>query len=99
MCEFQIYTGKTGSTEKQLGARVVKDLTRELVGNYHHVYFDNFFTGMALMISLKKDKIFACGTVRQNRSRLPNTNIPDDKMHQGHRGFLTRKNRYPISLG
>ncbi|XP_054744535.1 piggyBac transposable element-derived protein 4-like [Anastrepha obliqua] len=30
VCEFQVYTGKTESTEKLLGPRVVKDLTREL---------------------------------------------------------------------
>ena len=87
MCEFQIYTGKTESTEKQLGARLVKDLTRELVGNNHLVYFDNVFTGMALMISLKKVKIFVCNTVPQNRSRLPKSDIPDKKMYQGQSNF------------
>ncbi|XP_051167638.1 piggyBac transposable element-derived protein 4-like [Leptopilina boulardi] len=30
--EFQVYTGKSDSPEKQLGARIIKDLTRELVG-------------------------------------------------------------------
>nr|CAH7765393.1 unnamed protein product [Callosobruchus chinensis] len=44
MCQFQIYTGKPSqSAEKELGARVVKDLTRSLVGKGHHVYFDNYF--------------------------------------------------------
>ncbi|XP_051174282.1 piggyBac transposable element-derived protein 4-like [Leptopilina boulardi] len=89
VCEFQLYTGKTESIEKQLGARVVKDLTLELKGNNHHVYFDNFFTGVALMVSLKKDKIFACGTVRQNRSRLPKNNIQDKQMIHGDSEFRT----------
>lgn len=71
VCEFQIYTGKAESTEKQLGARIVKDLTRELIDGNHHVYFDNFFTGVELLLSLKRDKIFACGTIRQNRSGQP----------------------------
>lgn len=35
VCEFQIYTGKAESTEKQLGARIVKDLTHELIGNHY----------------------------------------------------------------
>ena len=43
---FQIYTGKVGATaETGLGARVVKDLTHDLKGKYHHVcyvFFDNF---------------------------------------------------------
>lgn len=89
VCEFQIYTGKTDSTEKQLGARVVKDLTRELVGGNHHVYFDNFFTGVELMTSLKNDHIFACGTVRSNRQRLPKSNIPDKQMKHGEYEFQT----------
>lgn len=42
----------------------MKDLTRELVGKGHHVNFDNFFTGVELMIASKKYKIFACETVR-----------------------------------
>lgn len=89
VCEFQIYTGKTETTEKQLGPRIVKDLTRELVGKGHHVYFDNFFTGVELMIDLKKDTIFACGTVRSNRSRLPKSEIPDKKMSHGQYEYKT----------
>jgi len=72
VCEFQIYTDKAESSEKQLAAQVVKELTRELVGKNHHIYFDNFFTGVDLLFSLKKEKIFACGTVRSNRTGLPN---------------------------
>ena len=36
VCDFNVYTGKDGnSTEKNLGAKVVKKLSRELVGgNY-----------------------------------------------------------------
>lgn len=49
ICEFQVYTGKIADgKEKNLGVRVVKDLTRRLVGNYHHVYFDHFFTSVDL---------------------------------------------------
>ena len=40
--QFQVYTGKEGSGEKQLGQRVIKDLTKHLKGK-HHVFFDNFF--------------------------------------------------------
>lgn len=84
ICEFQIYTGKiTNSKEINLGARVVTDLTRLLVGNHHHVYFDNFFTSVDLLISLKKDKVFACGTVRKNRKGLPKDHKPDRLMKRG----------------
>lgn len=89
VCEFQIYTGKAESTEKQLGARIVKDLTRELIDGNHHVYFDNFFTGVELLLSLKRDKIFACGTIRQNRSGLPKSEKSDKKMNIGEYEFKT----------
>ncbi|XP_051170470.1 piggyBac transposable element-derived protein 4-like [Leptopilina boulardi] len=89
VCQFQIYTGKEKNSKKEdnLGNRVVTDLTRTLVGNYHRVYFDNFFTGKELMISLKKDKILACGTVRSNRKGLPKDYQPDNKMKTGDSEF------------
>ena len=41
---FEVYTGKKkGAVKIQLGARVVKGLTKELQGKWHHVYFDIFF--------------------------------------------------------
>ncbi|XP_043468349.1 piggyBac transposable element-derived protein 4-like [Leptopilina heterotoma] len=83
--EFQMYTGKAESAEKQLGARVVKDLTRELVGGNHHVYFDNFFTGVDLLASLKRDNIFACGTVRANRAKLPKNQQSNKKFEKVNR--------------
>ena len=42
---FEIYTGKN-TTEHRLEARVVKMLTSDLKGKYHHVYFDNYFTSL-----------------------------------------------------
>lgn len=86
VCQFQIYTGKDGNTEKQLGTRVVKNLTRELIGGNHHVYFDNFFTSVNLMISLRNDQIFSCGTVRPNRTGLPKS---EKKLKKGEYEFRT----------
>ena len=68
---MQVYTGKTNTPEKQLGARVVKDLTRSLAGKHHHVYFDNFFTSVKLLEDLEKDGIYACGTARTDRVGFP----------------------------
>ena len=52
MCNFDIYIGKEKSTEVNLGAKVVKKLSRTLVGKRYHLYFDNFFSS----VSLKKKK-------------------------------------------
>ena len=66
-----MYTGKEGSGEKQLGQRVVKDLTRLLKGKNHHVFFDNFFTSEKLLQDLLEDDIFACGTAHKDRKGFP----------------------------
>ena len=69
---FQIYTGKVGATaETGLGARVVKDLTHDLKGKYHHVFFDNFISSVSLLIDLEKDGIYSCGTARKDRRGFP----------------------------
>lgn len=56
MCQFQIYTGKVSGTEKNLGSRVVKDLTRTLVCKNHKVYFDNYFNS----VKLQRDLLAEC---------------------------------------
>lgn len=44
--EFQVYTGRVADRrpEEGLGARVVKDLSRKLIGKSHVIYMDNFFS-------------------------------------------------------
>lgn len=69
---FQVYTGKVNTTtEKGLGARVVKDLTSDLKGKYHHAFFDNYFTSVSLLEDLEQDGIYACGTARKDRVGFP----------------------------
>ena len=70
-CKFDVYTGKDGTAEKGLGARVVKSLTSELKGKNHHIYFDNYFTSESLLSDLVEDGIYACGTARQDRKGFP----------------------------
>ncbi|XP_055377144.1 piggyBac transposable element-derived protein 4-like [Condylostylus longicornis] len=69
--EFQIYTGKIGNfVEKELGPRVITDLTRSLVGKNYQIYFDNYFTSISLLRKLKKENIYACGTIRKGRKNM-----------------------------
>ena len=84
VCEFQVYTGKIdGLAEKQLGERVVKDLTNKIKNKNYQVYFDNYFSSINLLIDLKENGILACGTLRSNRKGLPQTQIAEKNMHRG----------------
>ena len=69
--KLEVYTGKGASAEKGLGTRVVKELTSELKGKNHHVFFDNFFTNHNLLADLVKDGIYSCGTARKDRRGFP----------------------------
>ena len=62
---------KKDVVKHQLGARVVKDLTKELQGKWHHVYFDNLFTSYSLLSDLEKSGIYGCGTARKDRRGFP----------------------------
>lgn len=85
--KFQIYTGKRGdNAEKNLGARVVKDLCKGLEGKGHNVYFDNYFTSVPLLSELQRDEIYACGTVNSNRKHLP-IFLADKELQRGDFDF------------
>ena len=73
LCEFQVYTGRaeSGDREHNLGGRVVLDLARRLEGKNYHLYFDNFFTSVALVSSLQSRGVYGCGTARQGYKGFP----------------------------
>ncbi|KAL4127508.1 hypothetical protein QTP88_011675 [Uroleucon formosanum] len=76
---FDVYTGKSGdTTEKNLGARVVKNLSAPLLNKNYFLYFDNYFTSYPLITYLKLNGIYACGTVNMTRKHLPK--FKDDKL-------------------
>ena len=71
--QMQVYEGKsldTGNKEvvTGLGASVVLKMVLILkTPSVHKIYFDNFFTGFALMKHLQDIDVRAAGTVRFNR--------------------------------
>ena len=72
VAQFQVYVGKVrGNSEQNLGERVVKDLTRSLVGTNATIYCDNFFSSPKLFEDLFQDSIYACGTLRSSRVGYP----------------------------
>jgi hypothetical protein len=81
---FQVYTGRNGGApEVGQAQRVVKDLTRDLVGHNHHVVMDNFFSSPDLFRDLHAEKIYATGTCRTNRRGWPDGLSPKLLRNQG----------------
>ena len=77
-----------GEPCKQLGSKVVTTLTSGLFGHYHHVYMDNFFSGISLYKTLLDNKTYACGTVQSNRKDFPTDILSGAKtMTRGQSSF------------
>ena len=85
--EFDVYTGRKGnSVEKNLGANVVKTLMTPYSNAYRHIYFDNFFASIELLIGHLTQGLYGCGTVRTNRKGFPKTLKTLAKEGLGERG-------------
>ena len=71
--QLEVYTGKKkGAVEHQLGARVVKDLTKESYkANGTMSILTIFFTSYSLLSDLEKSGIYGCGTARKDRRGFP----------------------------
>ena len=81
VCDLEVYTRKqrNGNLEQGLGHRIVRHLTRPLVGKNHHVFVDNFFNSLALVEDLLRDQIYICGTIHKNRQGIPRAITPSTR--------------------
>ena len=69
---FQVYVGRQGGTAEQgLGSKVVKTLCEDLYGTNRHVYFDNYFSSVDLLLDLLRNGLYGCGTLRSIRKGFP----------------------------
>ena len=69
---LEVHTGKKeGSIEKGLGSSVVQSLTKAFHSTYRHIYFDNFFSSVDLLLDLCRVGLYGCGTLRMNRRGFP----------------------------
>ena len=97
--QFEVYSGKVGTTtEKNLGARVVKTMTAILNGKNHRVFFDNYFSSLPLMRHLLQHQVYACGTVRQGRVGLPKDFTSDKNMERGEFQFRCSRDGLVVLL-
>ena len=81
---FEIYTGKTDKAQAKpellIGGNVVTRLTRTLPMNLNcKVYFDNFFSSIPLMNSLKEDGLWAVATIRKDRLKGADKHLLSEK--------------------
>lgn len=69
---FKVYTGKneTASRDGQ-GHDVITGLGDDLLGKFHHFYFDNFFSSVKLALDLLEKDTYSCATFRSNRKGWP----------------------------
>jgi hypothetical protein len=68
--ELKVYVGKEGNkAETNLGMKVASELTNSLPSG-DHIYFDNFFTSIPLVLHLLHNDKYCCGTFRQNRKGI-----------------------------
>ena len=63
-----------------MGGPAVRDWIREIVGDNHQIYFENYFTSLDLVKSMKKYQIFACESRRKDRKGLSKNCISDKKI-------------------
>lgn len=90
---FIIYQGKSEAADDKfkdfgLGGKVVLQLTEPDWGEYRKIYFDNYFTSIALLEKLKIEKTLACGTIRSNRKGCPQNLTDEKKMKRGDFDFM-----------
>ena len=74
MCDFRVYTGKDSgrpTSGLDLGGEVVRQLSEDLSGKNYFLFFDNFFSSIALLQHLQKVNLYCCCTTRPNRRLFP----------------------------
>ena len=95
--QFEIYLGskETKVSPNGLYFDIVDQLTKQLRGENHQVFFDNLYTSLPLLVHLKRHGILAAGTVCANRKNLPPFFHNPPKMQCGeHKTFQDKNNRF-----
>ena len=86
--ELGVYCDKSDGMygEHGLGYGVVMKLTEPYHNRGHHIYYDNFFSSVNLLIGLLEKGTYACATTRSNRRGYPLEDV--GKLRRGESKFL-----------
>ena len=86
--EFDVYLGHLQNSIHGLAYDVVMKHCQHTAGKNHHLYCDNYFTSILLFTYLLNMKIYASGTIRQNKRGLPGEVKKLPRMNPGdHQSF------------
>lgn len=97
LCEFSIYTGKSGQgVEHGLGYTVVSNLCQHIKGNWYIIFCDNFFTSAKLIEDLYQNKILCCGTLRSGRKGFPGELFDKAAIKRMQRGDIIWRMKGPM---
>lgn len=118
LLNLDLYCGKNSKIGDKLvkcalGSRVVLNLLKQFFEMtppgkipQFHLYFDNYFTGMDLMVHLQKLGLKSTGTIRENR--VKEKNVIDKKAPRGtyivkheqnsHINYITLMDSKPVSI-
>ena len=95
--EFDMYLGHQQNSIHGLAYDVVMKLCQHIAGKNHHLYCDNYFTSIPLFTYLLNMKIYASGTIRQNKWGLPGEKKTQLKSTMEITDLSKRKTWLPLS--
>ena len=67
----RVYWGSRWYFRKNVGARVVMDVSNDILDKGFHLYFDNYFYSPSLLLDLLARDTYCIGTVRAHRKHFP----------------------------
>ena len=88
--DFEVYTGKCTPVSKfGLAYDVVWRLTKSIWDQGYHLFFENFYTGVQLLIDLIQKKGYCCGTLLTNRKNVPAEFKDKKEFNKSPRGYMS----------
>lgn len=90
ICNFEIYSGQGKKLQE-----TILSVLEPYLGQWHHIYQDNYYNSVSTAEILLRKKTLVCGTIRENRG-LPKILI--EKCKSLHRGEMTFLRKGPVIL-